>query len=87
MLFALKVMTEGNCIRDLRCKEALNLLKSRTMSDGGFPADKKFYRVTGDLRAGHSLVDWGGISATKMNEFVTVDALHVLKAAEQKTNA
>ncbi len=82
ILFALKVMTEGSYIRDPRCKEALNLLKSRNLSDGGFPADKKFYTVTRDLRAGRSLVDWGGVGAGKMNEFVTVDALNVLKAAE-----
>jgi len=31
--------------------------------------------------SGRSLVNWGGVSRRRMNEFVTVDALYVLKAA------
>jgi len=28
-------------------------------------------------------VDWGGLSSTRMNEFVTIDALYVPKMAER----
>jgi hypothetical protein len=33
------------------------------------------------VELGADMVDWGGTSKRQMNEWVTVDALHVLKAA------
>ncbi len=79
ILFGLKVMVEAGFIRDRRCREALALLESKRLKNGGFPAESKYYRVTKDMRAGRSLVDWGPVSSVHMNEFVTVDALYVLK--------
>ncbi len=79
ILFGLKVMAEANFINDKRCKDALNLLVSKRLSDGGFPAEKKYYRATDRKKSGFSLVDWDGTSIKRMNEFVTVDALYVLK--------
>lgn len=81
ILFGLKVMAEAGFISDPRCKEALDLLESKRLPDGGFPAEGKYYRLTDKQISGKSLVDWGGISQTKMNEFVTLDALWVLKKA------
>lgn len=83
MLFGLKVMAEAGFIKDKRCKEALDLLESKRLPDGGFPAEKKYFRVTGIKTTGRSLVDWGVTSKKKMNEFVTVDALYVLREARR----
>lgn len=81
ILFGLKVMAEVGWLGDERCQEALAVLESKRVADGGFPAEAKYYRSTPNAPSGRSLVDWGGKSASKMNEFVTVDALFVLKAA------
>jgi len=79
ILFGLKVMAEAGFIGDGRCHDALELLESKRLPDGGFPAEKKYYRVTKKMAAGRSLVDWGGTSKKRVNEFVTADALYVLK--------
>jgi len=79
ILFGLKVMAEAGFIGDERCHDALDLLESRRLPDGGFPAEKKYYQVTEKKKTGRSLVDWGGTSKRRMNEFVTADALYVLK--------
>jgi hypothetical protein len=81
ILIGLKVMAEAGFIGDPRCAEALNLLESKRLPDGGFPAEAKYYQVGPKSKNGVSLVDWGGISKRSMNEFVTVDALGVLVAA------
>jgi len=78
ILFGLKVMVEAGFISDRRCKDALELLKSKQLSNGGFPAEEKFYRVAKEIISGRSLVDWGGVSKKKSNEFITADALYVL---------
>ena len=82
ILFGLKVMAEAGWLDDERCQAALNLLESKRLADGGFPAQKKYYQSNSRAKSGRSLVDWGGTSRTKMNEFVTVEALSVLKAAK-----
>jgi hypothetical protein len=79
ILFALKVMSETGVIKDQRCTEALDLLETKRLSDGGFPAEAKYYRVDEKKLSGHSRVDWGGMSKVHMNPFVSVDALSVLK--------
>jgi hypothetical protein len=85
ILCALKVMAEGGMIRDSRCHDALEVLRSKRLPDGGFPAEKKYYRVSKDMLSGRSLVDWGGMSKSQMNEFVTADALQVLKQSDTST--
>lgn len=81
ILFGLKVIAEAGFINDARCSDALDLLETKRLPDGGFPAEKKYYQVTDKIKSGRSLVSWGGTSKRRMNEFVTVDALYVLKAA------
>ncbi|MGI8604303.1 MAG: hypothetical protein ACR2OZ_15110 [Verrucomicrobiales bacterium] len=82
VLFGLKVMAEANFLSDHRCHDALGLLEKKRLADGGFAAEGKYYRVTKKLMSGRSVVDWGGASKSRMNEFVTVEALSVLKQAE-----
>ncbi|MFW9856361.1 MAG: hypothetical protein ACFFFG_15010 [Candidatus Thorarchaeota archaeon] len=82
ILVGLKVLAEGGFLPDERCKDALDLLQSKQLPDGGFPAERKYYQVTDNLnRSGRSLVNWGGTGKKRMNEFITVDALYVLKNA------
>ncbi len=83
ILQGLKIMAEAGFIRDPRCRDALDLLESRRLPDGGFPAEGKFYTVRDSAPSQRSLVDWGGVRKKSMNEFVTVDALFVLKKAER----
>lgn len=83
ILFGLKVMAEAGWLDDERCEAALNLLKSKQLADGGFAAEKKYYQNNPKAKTGRTLVDWGGTSRTQMNEFVTVEALSVLKAAKR----
>jgi len=79
ILFGLKVMTEAGFIKDKRCQDALDILESKSLPDGGFPAEAKFYRISNKPCSGCSRVDWGPTSKTRINEFVTTDALFVLK--------
>ncbi|MGB8657042.1 MAG: hypothetical protein WCE90_04565 [Candidatus Zixiibacteriota bacterium] len=79
ILFGLKVMAEAGFIGDKRCRDALDVLESKRLPDGGFPAEAKFYRVSKESSSGCSRVSWGATGKRRMNEFVTSDALFVLK--------
>ncbi len=84
ILFALRVMAETGYLKDKRCEDALDLLEDKQLKNGGFPATGKYYK-TGKTRGGRSLVQWGPVNPKKTNEFVTIDALTVLKAAGRWT--
>jgi hypothetical protein len=79
ILFGLKIMTETGFIKDKRCSDALDLLESKRLDDGGFPAEQRFYNTSVNAVSQYSPVNWGGTSKRKMNEWVTADALFVLK--------
>jgi hypothetical protein len=82
-LFALKVMSEAGKIDDPRLNSALDLLQSKRLSGGGFPAEQKHYRVSEKVSTGASSVDWGPVSKNTMNEYVTVQAVGLLKLADR----
>jgi len=78
ILAGLKVLAEGNFL-DERCHDALDLLESKRLKDGGFPAEKKYYtKVSTVISHGADYVNWGGTGKKNMNEWVTADALFVL---------
>jgi hypothetical protein len=58
ILFGLKVMKEAGRIKDERCSEAISILKSKRLHDGGFPSEAAYYRVFKSPRStgGRSLV-------------------------------
>ncbi|MBT6147287.1 MAG: hypothetical protein HOH74_17765 [Gemmatimonadetes bacterium] len=85
ILFGLKAMAEADRIDDERCSDALDLLESKQLPDGGFPSQGKYYRVGRDAGVGTNLINWGGTSCTKMNEHITAEALGVLKASGRLT--
>jgi hypothetical protein len=80
ILFGLKVMAEAVFLDDPRCAPALALLESMRLPDGGFPAGAKYWTVSDRPTSGRSRVPWGPVSATRMNPWVTADALAVLRA-------
>jgi len=80
ILHGLKIMTEAGFIDDPRCEKALDLLVSKRLPDGGWPAEKKYYRDPAGKPV-NELIDWGGTSTRKMNPWVTADALFVLRSA------
>jgi hypothetical protein len=84
-LGGLVAMAEMGLINDQRCADALDLLERKELTSGGWAAEGRFYKVSSSMdmstRFGSiSLVDWGGIGK-RMNEWVTADALYVLRAA------
>jgi len=81
ILFALKVLAEAGLLDDSRCQAALDLLESKRLPDGGFPAEESFARPTRPQLSGYSPVRWGRQSRKAMNPFVTADALYVLRMA------
>ncbi|OPZ87859.1 MAG: hypothetical protein BWY76_00251 [bacterium ADurb.Bin429] len=81
ILNGLTVMVEAGYIGDPRCAEALDVLESKRLPDGGFPAEYVCYTTEQSGSKGNSRVGWGGKHAARMNPWVTAEALSVLKAA------
>ncbi|HBZ87630.1 MAG: hypothetical protein A2509_00895 [Candidatus Edwardsbacteria bacterium RIFOXYD12_FULL_50_11] len=81
ILAGLKAMAEAGLINDPRCRPALDLLESKRLPDGGWPAEVKFYRFSEETANGTTPVNWGGTSRIKSNPYVTADALFVLRSA------
>ncbi len=80
-LAGLVVMAEAGLVHDPRCREALDTLEAKRLRDGGWPAEKRFFRMSTPPQAGTELFDWGPASKRRTNEWVTADALYVLRAA------
>jgi hypothetical protein len=81
ILFGLKVMAEAGFLADPRGRAALDLLESKRLPDGGFPAEESYSRPTRPDLSGYTPISWGGTSRKTMNPFVTADALYVLRVA------
>lgn len=80
ILGALKVFAEIGITKDERFTDALDLLEQKALPSGGWPAESRYYKkVTKEFILNADYVDWGGTSAKRMNEWVTADALFVLK--------
>src|SRR5205823_10870642 len=81
-LGGLKAMMQVGRIADPRCADALDLLEARRLPDGGWPAEKRYYKVSPKaMVTSADYVNWGGTSRKRMNQWVTVDALAVLRGA------
>jgi len=81
ILGGLKAMVELDVVDDERCTDALDLLVSKRLSDGGWPAEARYYHHSAERKLSNDDVDWGGVSSRRANPWVTVDALAVLRAA------
>ena len=80
VLFGLKIMSEAGFLGDDRCAQALDLLESKRLPDGGWPAEGRYYG-NATTPAKRTLVHWGGVDRRRINEWVTLDALAVLRAS------
>jgi len=85
ILGGLAVLTEAGFIKDPRCREALDVLESKCLPDGGFPLEKKnFVHATGAVVTRGTFADWGEAGKRRSNEFVTADALRILRAGGRR---
>ena len=81
VLGGLKGMVEVGRISDPRCSAALDWLERKELPGGGWSAEARFYRVSKSFGWSSEFVDWGPTSRRRPNEWVTTDALRVLKEA------
>lgn len=81
ILGGLKAMVELDLIRTPQCGDALDLLESRELESGGWAADERYFKASAQLEHGADYVDWGGTSKKTPNDWITADALCVLRAA------
>jgi len=86
LLGGLKAMAEMGLIKDSRCEDALDLLERKELPNGGWPAEGRFYSLEAtshpdSVHGSHERVNWGGSGKSRMNEWITADALFVLRAA------
>jgi hypothetical protein len=80
ILGALKIFAEIGFTDDERLTDALDLLEEKALPSGGWPAENRYYKkVSSKFDLGNDYVDWGGTSTRKLNEWVTADALYVLR--------
>jgi hypothetical protein len=79
ILGGLKVLDEAKLAGDRRCDAARDVLASKRLPDGGFPAEARHYKLSHRIELGAEMVDWGGTSKRIANPWVTVDALAVLR--------
>ena len=80
ILGALKIFAEIDFTDDERFDDALDLLEAKTLPKGGWAAESRYYKkVSAEIALGNDYVDWGGTSTRSLNEWVTADALYVLK--------
>ncbi len=81
ILFGLKVLAEAGFAGDARCREALDLLRAKRLPGGGYPAEARYYQSRDRSASGYSPADWGVTGTTRMNEWVTLDTLYVMRVA------
>ena len=81
VLSALLVMAELGRVRDPRCRDALDLLESKRLSDGMFPVEWTNVTKADRIETRGTYADWGILHKKKGNPLVTVDALYVLREA------
>lgn len=81
ILPALVIIAEAGLIHDERCQDALELLESKRLADGGFPMERVVYKTADSIITRGTFADWGARGKKQMNEYVTVEALYALKKA------
>jgi len=81
VLFALQVMAETSHLGDPRCADALDLLRSKRLPDGGFPREDRTAARSARVASRGTWADWGPAGARTSNPFVSAAALGVLRVA------
>jgi hypothetical protein len=83
VLFALQVMAELGRIGDPRCADALALLDSKRLADGGFPLEEPNAATADRVASDHSYAAWGPSGQRRSNPLVSLTAIGVLRAAQR----
>lgn len=83
VLFALQVMAELGRIGDPRCTDALALLESKRLPDGGFPLEQPNAATADSVASRHSYGNWGPSGQRQSNPLVSLATLGVLRARTQ----
>ena len=81
VLFALQVMVELGRIGDHRCADALALLESKWLPDGGFPREVPTVVRSDRVVSDGSYADWGPAGTRRSNPLVSLATLGVMRAA------
>jgi hypothetical protein len=81
ILYALELMGEMGRLGDPRCADALALLESKRLPDGGFPLEERIGTTRPIVASRGTFADWGPAGTTRSNPLVTVAALGVLRGA------
>ena len=86
VLGGLVAMAAIGRVRDRRCAAALDLLESKRLPDGGWPAERRYYSgPAGAPGSNADRVAWGPTGARASNPWVSADALSVLASAGRLT--
>lgn len=81
VLFALQVMADLGRLGDPRCTDALKLLESKRLADGGFPLEAPNAVTADRVVSRGSYADWGPTGARRSNPLVSLAVLAVINAA------
>ena len=84
VLFVLQVMVEMGRIADPRCVDALALLESKRLPDGGFPLEYRNATASDRVISRGTFADWGPAGRTRSNPLVTEFAQDVLSSARAR---
>ena len=82
VLFALQVMVDLKRIGDARCTDALALLESKRLADGGFPLEQPDARTSARIVSRGTYATWGPAGSRRSNPLVSLAVLAVIQAAE-----
>jgi len=69
---------------DPRCADALALLESKQLPDGGFPPEEPNAATADRVASRHSYAEWGPSGQRRSNPLVSLTALGVLQATTQR---
>ena len=84
VLGALRGMAELGRIDDPRCADGLDLLESKRLPGGGWPAEGRYWKPAAGSGPHRDRVDWGPTGRGRRNDWVTAHALAVLVAAGRR---
>jgi hypothetical protein len=81
VLLVLELMADVGRLDDPRCDRALELLVAKRTRDGGFPMEVRRAKTASEICSNCTFARWGPGGKTRMNPWVTIRALRVLRDA------
>ncbi len=81
VLYVLEAMAQMGRLDDTRCADALDLLETKRLADGGFPLEERIGTTRPVIASRGTFADWGPSGRSHSNPLVTVAALGVLRRA------